>query len=329
MVAITLWYDLRAPEWAAMQHPELYAAVLEQAPWAEKNGVADITVLSEHHGWEDGFMPSPLTLAAAIAAKTEHMPINIAAIVLPLHDPIRLAEQIATVDLIARGRVSCVVGIGYAEHEFAMADVDRRRRAKLLEEYIEVMRKAWTGDEFEWRGRTIRVRPKPFSQPHPPLFMGGGAEASARRAARMHLWFLPTVGDPELKRVYDEESEKVGYQGMCVLPFGPAMVHVAEDPEKAWDQIKDYAMYDAHSYARVQTAGNRSLNASAATNVDELRREGLYRIVSPDECVALADELGPAGTIIMRPLMSGMPAELGWESLELFRTKVLPKIRPS
>jgi len=328
MVAITLWFDLRTPEWAAMQHPDLYAACLEQVSWAEKNGVADIAVLSEHHGWEDGFMPSPLALAAAIAAKTEHMPINIAAIVLPLHDPIRLAEEMATVDLIARGRVSAVFGIGYAEHEFAMAGVDRKQRAKLLEEYIDVMRKAWTGEEFEWRGRTIRVRPKPFSQPHPPIFMGGGAEASARRAARMRMPFLPTVGDPELKRVYDEESEKVGYQGMCVLPFGPAMVHVAEDPEKAWDEIKKYAMYDAQSYARVQTAGNRSLNASAATNEDELRREGLYRIVSPDECVALAEELGPSGTIIMRPLMAGMPSELGWESLELFKTKVLPRIRP-
>ena len=328
MVAITLWYDLRAPEWAAMQHPDLYAACLEQVPWAEKNAVADIAVLSEHHGWEDGFMPSPLTLASALAARTDHMPVNIAAIVLPLHDPIRLAEQIATVDLIARGRVSFVVGIGYAEREFDMAGVERKQRAKLLEEYIDVMRKAWTGDEFEWRGRTIRVRPRPFSRPHPPMFMGGGAEASARRAARMHMPFLPTIGDPELKRVYDEESEKVGYQGMCVLPFGPAMVHVAEDPDKAWDEIKKYAMYDAESYARVQTAGNRSLNASAATDTDELRREGLYRIVSPDECVALADELGPAGTIIMRPLMSGMPSELGWESLELFRTKVLPRIRP-
>jgi len=328
MVAITLWYDLRAPEWAAMQHPDLYAACLEQVPWAEKNGVADIAVLSEHHGWEDGFMPSPLTLAAALAARTEHMPVNIAAIVLPLHDPIRLAEQIATVDLIARGRVSFVVGIGYAEHEFDMAGVDTKRRARLLEEYIEVMRQAWTGEPFEWQGRTVRVRPVPFSKPHPPMFMGGGAEASARRAARMHLSFLPTIGDPELKRIYDEECTKVGFQGMCVLPFGPAMVHVSEDPEKAWNEIERYAMYDAESYARVQTAGNRSLNASSAKNPDELRREGLYRIVSPDECVALADELGPAGTIIMRPLMSGMPSELGWESLELFRTKVLPRIRP-
>jgi len=329
MVAITLWYDLRAPEWAAMQHPELYAACLEQVAWAEKNRVADLAALSEHHGRVDGFMPSPLTLATAICARTDYIPVSIAAIVLPLHDPIRLAEQAATADLITRGRVSFVVGIGYAEHEFEMAGVDRSQRAKLLEEYIEVMRRAWTGEPFEWRGRTILVRPKPFSKPHPPMFMGGGAKASALRAARMHLPFLPSLGDPELKRIYDEECARIGYQGMCVLPVGPAMVHVSEDPEKAWNEMKRYAMYDAESYAEMQTAGNRSMVVSSASDPDELLREGIYRIVTPDECVELAKELEPAGAIIMRPLMCGMPAELGWESLELFREKVLPRIRPS
>src|SRR5260221_1074671 len=189
MVALTLWYDLRAPSWAAMQPPELYAACLEQLAWAEKNNVADVAVLSEHHGREDGFMASPLTLATAICARTNHILVNIAAIVLPLHDPIRLAEQIATTDLITRGRVSFVVGIGYAEHEFEMAGVDRSQRAKLLEEYVDVMRKAWTGEQFEWRGRTVRVMPRPFSRPHPPMLMGGGAKVSALRAARMNMPF--------------------------------------------------------------------------------------------------------------------------------------------
>jgi len=79
----------------------------------------------------------------------------------------------------------------------------------------------------------------------------------------------------------------------------------------------------------MQTTGNRSMQVSVAKDPDELLREGIYRIVTPDECVALADELGPAGTIIMRPLMSGMPSEMGWESLELMREKVLPRIRPA
>src|SRR5438067_1110697 len=272
MVALTLWYDLRAPSWAAMQHPELYAGCLEQVAWAEKNGVADIAVLSEHHGREDGFMPSPFTLAAAICARTERIPVNIAAIVLPLHDPIRLAEQAATADLISRGRISFVVAIGYAEHEFEMAGVDRSKRVRLLEDYVDVMRKAWTGDPFEWQGRTIRVTPKPYTKPHPPMFMGGGAKASALRAARLHMPFLPSLGDPELKQVYDEESARIGYQGMCVLPVGPGMVHVTEDPEKAWNEMKSYAMFDAQSYAEMQTSGNRSMQVSEAKDADELLR---------------------------------------------------------
>jgi alkanesulfonate monooxygenase SsuD/methylene tetrahydromethanopterin reductase-like flavin-dependent oxidoreductase (luciferase family) len=329
MVALTLWYDLRAPDWAATQHAELYPACLEQVTWAEQNGVADVVALSEHHGWPDGFMPSPLTLASAVAARTNHLLVNIAAIVLPLHDPVRLAEQIATADLISHGRVSAVLGIGYVDQEFTMAGVERARRTQLLEEYIDVMKKAWTGEPFEWQGRTITVRPKPFSQPHPPILIGGGAPASARRAARMRLPFLPTLGDPELKRIYDEESAAIGYQGMCVLPVGPGFVHVAEDPEKAWSEIKKYAMYDAQSYAGVQSTGNRSMMYSQASDPDELRREGIYRVVTPDECVALTEEIGPMGTIIMRPLMSGMPTELGWSSLELFKNEVLPRIRPS
>ncbi len=93
--------------------------------------------------------------------------------------------------------------------------------------------------------------------------------------------------------------------------------------------MKRYAMYDAESYAEMQTSGNRSMVASAASDLNELLREGIYRILTPDETVALAEEIGPSGTIIMRPLMCGMPSELGWESLELFREKVLPRIRPT
>src|SRR5205809_693200 len=89
------------------------------------------------------------------------------------------AESTGAADLIARGRVSFVVGLGYAQHEFDMAGIDRKRRAPMTEEYIQVMRKAWTGEPFEWQGRTVRVTPKPFSQPHPPIFMGGSTEKSA------------------------------------------------------------------------------------------------------------------------------------------------------
>src|SRR5919198_3628783 len=153
MALITLRFDLRAPSWAATQHPELYRTCLEQCTWADEAGF-DAIVISEHHGVEDGYLPAPLTLAAAIAARTKRIPISIAAALIPLHDPIRMAEQIAVLDLISGGRVNFVAGAGYAQHEFEMAGIERKQRGKLLEEYIEVMLKAWTGEPFEWRGRT-------------------------------------------------------------------------------------------------------------------------------------------------------------------------------
>src|SRR5438309_7727831 len=274
MVAIALRYDLRSPEWAATKHPDLYSTCLEQVSWAESTGAGDLVALSEHHGMEDGWMSSPFTMAAAICARTERIPVSITAAIVPLHNPIRLAEQIATTDLIARGRVSFVVGLGYAEHEFEMAGIDRKKRAPMAEEYVEVMRKAWTGEPFEYQGRMIRVTPKPFSQPAPPMFMGGSTEKSAQRAARLKMAFLPSIGDQNLKRVYDEECARVGYQGFCVLPTGPGFVHVTEDPEKAWDQIKRYALFDAKTYAEMQSGGQRSQVVSYAQDEESLRKEG-------------------------------------------------------
>lgn len=329
MVTIALRYDMRSPEWAATSHAELYPACLEQCAWAEEHGVADIVVLSEHHGIEDGFLPAPFTLAAAIAGRTRRILITIAAALVPLHDPVRLAEQIAVVDLVSRGRVSFVVGIGYAGHEFEMAGVERRKRGVLTEELVQVMRRAWTGEPFEWRGRTIRVTPRPHTRPEPPMLAGGSSEAAARRAARLRLGFFPSVGDEGLAVAYREECERLGFAGFCMLPRGPGFVHVAEDPEKAWAEIERYAWYDAETYRSWQTPGVRSEVRSAADDASALRREGIYRVLTPEQCVALAEELGPGGTLVLHPLLCGLPLELGWESLELFRAKVLPRLRPA
>jgi alkanesulfonate monooxygenase SsuD/methylene tetrahydromethanopterin reductase-like flavin-dependent oxidoreductase (luciferase family) len=329
MALVALRYDLRSAPFAETKHPELYRACLEQVGWGDQNGV-DLVALSEHHGIEDGYLPAPLTMAAAVAAATKRVGITIVVVVLPLHDPIRLAEQIAVVDLISGGRVTVTAGIGYLQHEFDMAGMDRKGRGKLLEEWIEVMRRAWTGEPFEWRGRTIRVTPKPASQPHPMIMIGGSSEAAARRAARLNLGFLPAIADPELQRIYLEACQEVGFTGgFCVLPQAAGFVHVTEDPERAWAAIEPYAWYDAHTYASWQRSDVRSQVASKAQDIEQLKAEGIYQVVTPDQCVALAEELGPMGTIVLHPLLCGMPVDLGWESLHLFKDKVLPRIRPT
>lgn len=322
MAMIGIRFDLRVPSFAKTTHADLYQACLQMCGWADQNGL-DIAVLSEHHGVEDGYMSSPLTLAAAIAGRTRSIPINVAAVLVPLHDPIRFAEQAATVSLASGGRLSFVAGLGYRPEEFEMAGVDRKQRGKLLEEYVEVMRKAWTGEPFEWRGRTIRVTPKPAS---PPMIMiGGSTEKAARRAARLHAGFFPAVGDPKLAEIYNEECARVGFQGGFVsLPGGPGFVHVAEDPDAAWETIAPHALYDAASYASWQTPGQRSEVHVEAKSLDDLKKSGVYAVLTPDQCVDLARQ---QGRVILHPLMGGLSPDFAWRSLELFEKKVLPKIR--
>jgi alkanesulfonate monooxygenase SsuD/methylene tetrahydromethanopterin reductase-like flavin-dependent oxidoreductase (luciferase family) len=140
---VGLRFDLRVPPFATTTHARQYAACLDMCAWAD--GQFDVVALSEHHGVECGFMSAPITLAAAIAGRTRQLRMSIAAILVPLHDPVRLAEELATLDLVSEGRVSIVAGLGYRHEEFAMAGVDRTKRGTLLEESVRVMQRAWTG----------------------------------------------------------------------------------------------------------------------------------------------------------------------------------------
>lgn len=321
MAFIGIRFDLRVPSFARTTHAEQYAACLEQCAWADALGL-DLVVLSEHHGVDDGYLPAPLTMAAAIAGRTQRIRLNVAAVLLPLHDPIRLAEQLAVLELASGGRISFVAGLGYRHEEFDMAGVDRKQRGKLLEEYVSVMRQAWTGEPFEWRGRTVRVMPKPTS---PPLILvGGSTEPAARRAARLRAGFQPAIRDERLAEIYRDECRAVGFDGGFVaLPGGPGFVHVSRDPERDWQRIGPHALYDAQTYASWQTPGQRSQVHVAATTIDEVRRSGVYAVLTPDECVELARE---HGRVILHPLMGGMSPELGWESLRLFESDVLPRL---
>ena len=322
MAMIGIRFDLRVPPFAQTTHAELYAACLDQCAWADEHGL-DIVALSEHHGVADGYLPAPLTLAAAIAGRTKQIRITIAAVLVPLHDPVRLAEQLAVLDLASGSRVSFVAGLGYRQEEFDMAGIERTQRGKLLEEYVGVMRQAWTGEPFEWRGRTVRVTPKPKA---PPMILVGGSTAvAARRAARLRAGFFPAIGDQRLADVYNAECARLGFKGGFVnLPGGPGFVHVSDDPERDWARIAPHALYDAQTYAAWQTPDQRSSMHVEAQTIDDVRQSGVYRVVTPDECVALANE---TGRIILHPLMGGMPPELGWQGLKLFESKVLPLIR--
>jgi alkanesulfonate monooxygenase SsuD/methylene tetrahydromethanopterin reductase-like flavin-dependent oxidoreductase (luciferase family) len=323
MAALMIRFDLRLPPFATTTRADQYAAALDMCEWADEHGFLSC-VLSEHHGTDDGYLPSPLVMAAAVAARTKQLNVFISAMLFPFHNPLRLAEDIAVVDNISRGRIALVAGLGYRQAEFEMFGINRKGRGKLVEETIGVLRQAWTGEPFEYQGRPAQITPKPFQQPHPMVFGGGSTEIAARRAARLHLPFMPSIADPELEAIYNAEAADVGFTGGFVMAgSGPGFVHVSDDPERAWETIGPHALFDAQTYAQWQTPGQRSSVHVDAQTIDDVRKSGVYRIVTPDECVELANELG---TVLFHPLMGGMDPDLGWESLELFAAKVLPRL---
>jgi alkanesulfonate monooxygenase SsuD/methylene tetrahydromethanopterin reductase-like flavin-dependent oxidoreductase (luciferase family) len=327
MAMLGIRFDLRVPGFAEVTHAQQYAACIDMCEWADGLGL-DFVVLSEHHGTDDGYMPAPVPLAAAILGRTKRISVNIAAVLVPFHDPVRLAEQLAVVSLSSGGRIGFVAGLGYRYEEFEMAGIDRRDRGRLLEEGVEVMQKAWTGEPFEYRGRTVVVTPKP--EVPPMVLVGGSTEIAARRAARLGCGFFPAVGDPKLAEIYNDECENVGFGGGFVnLPQGPGFVMVSDDPDKTWDQIGRHALFDAQTYDRWQAPGQRSeVDVKGAQSPDDVRRTGVYQVLTPDECVALAEKQGDFGSVLLHPLMGGIAPDVAWEGLHLFEEKVLPRLRP-
>jgi len=297
-----------------------YRAAVEIAAWGEANGVAAI-VLSEHHGCDDGYLPSPLVLASAMAARTTSTLITVAALLLPLYDPVKLAEDTAVVDLLSRGRVSYVVGLGYRDEEYEMFGVDRRTRGARAEAALDVLRRAWSGKAFEHDGRRVRVTPRPYTPGGPQLMYGGGSAAAARRAGRHGLFFFSEADRPELRAAYEAGAREAGREPVgCMFPSAADAntVFVADDPERAWAEVGPYLLRDARPYQTWNAARVRGEHApvslSTATTVDELRAErGAYRIVTPDEAV---DLLRAGRMLQLQPLCGGLPPDLAWPYLE-------------
>ncbi|MGW7544199.1 LLM class flavin-dependent oxidoreductase [Streptomyces sp. NPDC054770] len=298
-----------------------YRAALDMAAYADEHGVTTVQT-EEHHGVDNNWLPSPFAFAGAVFGATRNIAVTVSAVIGPLHDPLRLAEDIAVLDLLSGGRLVTVAGIGYRPEEYALFDVDWKRRGRLQDELLETLLKAWTGEDFEYRGRTVRITPRPLTDPHPLLLVGGSSQAAARRAARLGLPFFPSAHLPELEAYYKEKLTEYGTEGWTMMPTAETpLLHIAEDPDRAWAQYGEHFLHEARTYASWQSGDIRSAVRSAATTVGELRAEGVYRILTPQECVTAGLD-----NLVLHPLAGGMPVAEGWRSLRLFAETVLPAL---
>lgn len=318
-----LRFDFRNPDRARTSTADRYQAALDMSEWADLHGCLNIAV-SEHHGSPDGYLPSPVPLVAAMAARTTTVRFTIAALIAPFHDPLRLAEDLIVLDNLTRGRVDVIVAGGYVHEEFEMFGVPMGERPRRVTETVHALRSAFTGAPFEFRGRAVHLTPPPFSPNGPAILLGGSSAAAARRAARIADGFIPS--DPEVWEPYRAEVQRAGRPDPGPCPTGETtVIAFARDADEGWERMAPFFLHEMNAYGLWQAQDDLANPYRTVSDTDELRASGRYRVLTPAEFVA-EQELARDPFLMLHPMCGGMPVDLAWSSLRLFERDVLPAL---
>jgi alkanesulfonate monooxygenase SsuD/methylene tetrahydromethanopterin reductase-like flavin-dependent oxidoreductase (luciferase family) len=317
-------FDMRASAMGAST-TELYATAIDMCAWAEARGCVG-AVLCEHHGSDDGYLPTPLILASAVAARTKRLAIT-SVVILPLYDPVRLAEEMAVLDIISRGRVSYILGLGYRREEYEHFGVDMRARGRIADEKLDLLRRVLAGEVVVRDGRRIKVTPPPYTAGGPLLMWGGGSLAAARRAGRYGLPFLAQANVPGSQEIYEAACRSHGHEpGMTLLPDRdtPAVCFVADDVEQAWRELGPYLLHDARTYADWNPGNETSAGIADVHTVEELRAiSRSHRIFTVAQAI---NHVRDGGMLTLAPLCGGLPPNLAWPYLDRVANAVVPAL---
>jgi alkanesulfonate monooxygenase SsuD/methylene tetrahydromethanopterin reductase-like flavin-dependent oxidoreductase (luciferase family) len=325
-----LWYDFRNPQQWRKPFGRMYAENLNQIVRAEQLGF-DSVWLTEHHFCDDGYTPSPLVIASAIGARTTQMRIGTNLIILPLHDPVRIAEDAATLSLLTGGRFDLGVGLGYKQSEFEAFGRQLKHRPSLMEDAVEIIRRGWRGENVNYSGKRhalgdLPITPLPESAP--ALLIGGMAEPAIDRAARIGDGFLSTGGiglDTYIEAL--ERHGKDPASGRIVLG---CWALISDDPKLEAERAGPHALYQANEYIRWGAFGPPDQVPpfpDAATALDQ----GLYELWTPDEAVgklsALMERYPQIVDIHFWAQLPGEPVPAGNRRIDCIAEKVIPRLR--
>jgi len=318
---------------------DLYAQALTLAEDAESLGLDSVWV-SEHHFVDDAYLPSLLPMCAAIAARTRRIQVGTSLLLAPLHEPIRLAEDAAVVDLISGGRLLLGLGLGWRAEEFETLRVPLKERVPRLLAAIDVLRQAWRGDLVRGgHGLTypdVPVRSLPARPGGPPIWVGGLSKPAIRRAGRVADGFIAAEVTPhalgEQVALIREELARMQRSG----PF-TVSVHLPTfvwDRPGAWDLVRDHHRYVVWKYEDMHAARRRVAEPASPPPVTA-QEEALLRhsivIGTPDEVALQIDRYRRAAGgdlhFIARLYFPGLPWEVQRRTLRLFAEKVVPKVR--
>ncbi len=332
-ISFGLWYDFRNPPQWERSNVELYHAVLDQVVQAEQLGFDDVW-LSEHHFCDDSYSPSMLAIGCAIAARTRKIRIGTSVLLLPLHDPVRVAEDAATLDIISNGRLELGLGIGYKVEEFIGFNVDPKERAQRMEEGIEIIKRLFAGERFSFKGRhytynDIQLRPGTV-QKEPKLWIAGFSNVAVRRAARVGHGYIATGAISPFAKTFWDELKALGKDpNQHEIAGGYMWLQVSRDPEKRWHEAKEHLAYQQNCYAKWMKDAGMGFIQPVAPERAALEEKACY-IVEPAKAVEMIrDYCAETGTTrwYTWAVPPGLHPSWAEEHLELMAKEVMPAFR--
>lgn len=323
-------YDFRNPAPWRQNWQDLYAETLEDIVWSESAGFAGAWV-PEHHLAEDGYMPAPNILLAAIAARTSRIRLGSAIALAPLYHPVRFAEECAVLDQLAGGRLEMALAIGYRAREYAAYGEDFGKRGARFDEFLEITRRLWAGETVSFAGRHYRVEGARLTPTPPrgriPLYIGGFAEKALTRVAKYADGYF---GNEDVCGLYHEKLKAEGRDpAQAGIRIQALFLAVAEDPAAAMEELAPYYHYVNNSYGAWLNEDRAIGIADPALKPMDLaafKASGILKILTPAEAVAhfraMRERLSVEHVMMMRP--PGLPAARFRHYAGLFAREVLP-----
>ena len=317
-----LYFDLRNPAPWARPWPEVYGRALDLVVEAEHLGAASVW-FSEHHLFTDGYLPQPLTFAAAAAARTSRVRIGTAVLVAALRPAALVAEDAAVIDQLSGGRLELGIGAGYSVPEYELYNADITKRYGLTDSAVADIRRLLDDG----------IVTPPAAQNPFPLWLGYQGPQGAKRAGRLGVGLLSL--DPSLLDPYREGLIEGGHDPEIARTGGMLDIIVADDPEEAFERILPHYAHQLNSYRAAAVAGS-GRDAPKEITVEKLRggaaQKGQIpglRVLTPTDAVTAireATEGSPVEHVYLWASVAGMPDDLVEHHVELTCTQVAPNL---
>jgi alkanesulfonate monooxygenase SsuD/methylene tetrahydromethanopterin reductase-like flavin-dependent oxidoreductase (luciferase family) len=327
---VSLWYDFRNPRPWAKPYADLYDELLGQIVWAEGLGVYRAVWLSEHHFSDEGYLPAVLPMMAAISERTQDLRIGSQVLLAPLHHPLRLAEDVAVVDQLSRGRIDLGLAIGYRDEEFEVLGVPRSQRGSRTSETLELLRKAWTGEPFSHRGEhfsfdDVIVSPTPYERSGVPLWVGGSSHLAAQRAGSFGCAFLADAeAAPEVVDTYHDAFRAFGGDDAMRKVGSNRAIYVCDNADVGRREVEPHFRYMYDRY-RAWGHGQPPPADLSSDPLPEIR----YIIGTPAmvvDTLGRQHERSPFDELTFWARPAGLAIEKSNRSIELFATEVYPHL---